>query len=251
MKTASPKKPESVRPIKIAIINFSGNVGKSTIAKELLASRFDAQGFSIETSNASTAHDATFFKRFDTNNYKAFQQELIVLKSAIVDIGASNAQEFTRLLEHFEDAHDEFDYFIVPTVSEKKQQTDTVNTIEVLSSIGVPAEKILLVYNRVKFGQETDIEQEFSMVNGYYKLDKVFTINPAAVIFDNEIYDMLRVLKMSVSQIIEDTTDYHEIIHDESSSEADKKKAINMIIAKRLAKSAQRNLDSVYKALLG
>ena len=115
----------------------------------------------------------------------------------------------------------------------------------------MPAEKILLVYNRVKFGQETDIEQEFSMVNGYYKLDKVFTINPAAVIFDNEIYDMLRVLKMSVSQIVEDTTDYHEMIHAESSSETDKKKAINMIIAKRLAKSAQRNLDSVYKALLG
>ena len=39
--------------MKVAVINFSGNVGKSTIAKHLLASRMpNAMSYSVETINA-------------------------------------------------------------------------------------------------------------------------------------------------------------------------------------------------------
>lgn len=251
MKPAQQKKPDTAKALKVAIINFSGNVGKSTIAKELLAPRLAAPEFSVESSNASAAHNATASKRFDASNYEDLQGELMGLDSAIVDIGASNALEFIKLMGSFKASHEEFDVFLVPVVSEKKQQTDTINTIESLANMGVSPERILLVYNMVELGKEREIDRSFALVNGYYDAEKKFTINTQAVIYRNDIYDRLRTLKMSLTQIINDTTDYRKIISNESSTESEKKKAINMVLGKRLAGSAQDNLDAVYAALFG
>lgn len=44
-------------------------------------------------------------------------------------------------MSQFDGSHEEFDYFVVPAVSEKKQQIDTVNTIETLAALGVPRRK--------------------------------------------------------------------------------------------------------------
>ena len=46
--------------MKIAVINFSGNVGKSTIARNLLAPRIpDAEVFAVETINSDGTEDET------------------------------------------------------------------------------------------------------------------------------------------------------------------------------------------------
>lgn len=248
---ATQKKTAPAKFKKVAIVNFSGNVGKSTIAKELLAPRMNAPEFTIESSNANAAHSATQARRYDASNYEDLQSDLIGLDSAIVDIGASNAQEFIRLMGIFKASHEEFDVFLIPVVSEKKQQTDTINTIEALASLGVPAERILLVYNRVEMGKEKEIDRNFSLINGYFEIEKKFTILPEAVIFRNDIYDRLRVLKMSIMQITNDTTDYRKVINEGNVSEAEKKKAINMVLAKRLAGTALDNLDAVYNVLFG
>ena len=69
------------------------------------------------------------------------------LESAIIDVGASNVEEFLKLMQRYSSSHEEFDYFVIPVVKERKQQVDTMNTIRALAELGIPKNKIRLVFN--------------------------------------------------------------------------------------------------------
>ncbi|MGY2492756.1 StbB family protein [Cupriavidus sp. CP313] len=181
--------------MKVAIINFSGNVGKTTLAKQLLAPRMNAPEFAVETINAGASDNAADVERLKGKEFGSLQEELMELDSAIVDIGASNVEEFVKLMGQFEGSHEEFDYYVVPVVSEKKQQADTVNTIRTLASLGVPARKIRVVFNKVDVDDAGDLPRLFGPVFGYHDTHKGFTLRPDAVLFSNEIFERLRPLK--------------------------------------------------------
>ncbi|WP_080953892.1 StbB family protein [Xanthomonas citri] len=172
----------------------------------------------------------------------------MTLDSAIVDVGASNVEEFIKQMGQFDGSHEEFDYFVVPAVSEKKQQIDTVNTIETLAGLGVPAKKIRVVFNKVELEDTNDVPRLFGTLFGLHAETKWFTLRPEAVVFKNEIFDRLRSLKKTVSEIVADETDYRAMLREAKDEDA-KAHAVSMISAQRLAKSANKNLDDVYKAL--
>ncbi|MEB0013921.1 StbB family protein [Glaciimonas sp. Gout2] len=232
---------------KIAIINFSGNVGKSTLAKQLFAPRMQAQEFAVETINAG-AGETTASERLKGKDFGHLQEEMMRTDAAIVDIGASNVDEFVKLMGQFDGSHEEFDYFIVPVVSDKKQQTDTINTIKTLAGLGVPSKKIRVVFNKVAIDDADDVASHFSMVWGFHAAEKKFTLRTDAVVFTNEIFDRLRILNTSVDALVADDTDYRTMLKDAKDDDA-KDYAISMISAKRLAKSAHKNLDDVFKVL--
>jgi hypothetical protein len=234
--------------MKVAIINFSGNVGKTTVAKQLLAPRMHAPEFAIETINAGASDDAGEVERLRGKEFGALQEELMQLDSAIVDIGASNVEEFVKLMSQFDGSHEEFDYYVVPVVSEKKQQADTVNTIKTLAEIGVSAQKIRVVFNKVDLDDAADLPYQFGPLFGYHDAQQRFVLRPDAVLFSNEIFDRLRVLKKTVAEVVADATDYRARLREAQDDDA-KAHAISMISAQRLAKSAHKNLDHVYAAL--
>lgn len=234
--------------MKVAIINFSGNVGKTTIAKQLLAPRMNAPEFAVETINAGASDYSTGVERIKGKEFGDLQEELMQLESAIVDIGASNVEEFIKLMNQFEGSHEEFDYYVVPAVSEKKQQADTVNTIKTLAGLGVPAKKIRVVFNKVDVDDSDDPSRQFGILCGFHEAEKRFRLLPDAVLFHNEIFERFRVLKKTVIEIVSDKTDYRAMLR-EADNEADKARAVSMISAQRLAKSAHKNLDDVYNAL--
>jgi hypothetical protein len=234
--------------MKIAIINFSGNVGKTTVAKQLLAPRMSAAEFAVETINGGAADDARDVARIRGKEFGSLQEELMQMDSAIVDIGASNVEEFIKLMSQFDGSHEEFDYYVVPVVSERKQQADTVNTIKTLAALGVPAKKIRVVFNKVDIDDANDLTRQFGMLCGFHEAEKRFTLRPGAVLFNNEIFDRLRVLKTTVAEVVADQTDYRLKLR-EAKDDAAKLQAVGMISAKRLAKSAQKNLDDVYATL--
>jgi len=232
--------------MKVAVINFSGNPGKTTLVDNLLAPRMSAPKFEIETINAgSTETDA---ERLKGKDYGGLQEELMTLESAIVDVGASNVEEFIKQMGQFDGSHEEFDYFIVPAVSEKKQQADTVSTIETLAGLGVPAKKIRVVFNKVELEDANDVPRLFGTVFGLHAATRCFTLRPDAVVFRNEIFERLRPLKKTVSEIVADPTDYRAMLREAKDEEA-KAHAVSMISAQRLAKSAHKNLDEVYGVL--
>lgn len=233
--------------MKVAVINFSGNPGKTTLVDNLLGPRMNAPKFEIETINAGSATD-TDAERLKGKDYGGLQEDLMTLDSAIVDVGASNVEEFIKQMGQFDGSHEEFDYFVVPAVSEKKQQADTVNTIKTLAGLGVPAKKIRVVFNKVELEDADDVPRLFGTVFGLHAETKCFTLRPEAVVFKNEIFDRLRTLKKTVSEIVADETDYRAMLREAKDEDA-KAHAVSMISAQRLAKSANKNLDDVYKAL--
>ncbi|AKM33521.1 plasmid stabilization protein (plasmid) [Pandoraea faecigallinarum] len=232
--------------MKVAVLNFSGNPGKTTLVDHLLAPRMNAPRFEIETLNASSADTGAL--RLKGRDYGGLQEGLMTLDSAIVDVGASNVEEFIKQMGQFERSHDEFDYFVVPAVSEKKQQTDTVNTIETLAGLGVSAQKIRVVFNKVELEDASDVPRLFRTIFGLHDGTQSFTLRADAVVFKNEIFERLRGLNKSVADVIADDTDYRAMLR-EAGDEATRSRAVSMISAQRLAKSAHKNLENVYRAL--
>ena len=233
--------------MKVAVINFSGNPGKTTLVDHLLAPRMHAPKFRIETINAGSLPDADE-ERLKGKDYGGLQEELMTLDAAIVDVGASNVEEFIKQMGQFDGSHEEFDYFIVPTVSEKKQQIDTVNTIETLAGLGVPTKKIRVVFNKVELEDANDVPRLFGPLFGLHAETKCFTLQPEAVVFRNEIFERLHALNKTVSEIVADPTDYRALLREAKDEDA-KAHAVSMISAQRLAKSAHKNLDEVYQVL--
>lgn len=235
---------------KIAVVNFSGNTGKTTIADQLLTPRMNAPRFAIETINAGASDTLAEIERLKGRQFGELQEWLMTESTAVVDVGASNVEDFFKFMAQFSGSHEEFDYFLVPTVSEKKQQADTINTIKTLAALGVPAKRILVIFNKVPIDDADDLRQTFSALFGFHELERKFTLKPEAVIYANEMFERLRSLKKNISEVVQDTTPYRSQLKD-AKTEQDREHAIRMVSVQRLAKSAWKNLDDVYAVLFG
>ena len=112
--------------MKVAVINFSGNVGKTTVARHLLAPRIDgAEVVAIESINADDGQAPAL----RGSQFAELQEYLQTVDNVIVDIGASNVEELLGLMRKYHGSHEDFDYFVIPTVPALKQQQDTTATL--------------------------------------------------------------------------------------------------------------------------
>lgn len=233
--------------MKVAVINFSGNVGKTTVAAHLLKPRMgDAPIFSIESLNVDASADGLEVEKMRGKKFGDLQEQLMMLDSAIVDVGASNVEEFLKMMQQYAGSHEEFDYFVVPVVKEKKQQGDTVNTIRALSKIGIPKGKIRLVFNMVEVDES--IEDEFAALFGLAISEKSFIVRPESVIYSNEVFERMKAVGKSLGEITADETDYRAKLR-QAADDAERELCVKMVALKRLAVTANQNLDSVFKTL--
>ena len=133
--------------MKVAVINFSGNVGKTTIARHLLAPRIaGAEVIAIESINADDGQASAL----RGSQFGELQEYLQTVDNVVVDIGASNVEDLLALMRKYRGSHEDFDYFVVPTVPALKQQQDTIATLAELARIGIPASKLRVVFNQVE-----------------------------------------------------------------------------------------------------
>jgi hypothetical protein len=229
--------------MKTAVINFSGNVGKTTIARHLLAPRMKgAEIISIESSNADEQEaDALRGKDF-----AHLQQYMLASDDLIVDIGASNVEDLLKLMAKFKGSHEDFDYYLVPCVPDIKQQKDTANTVSQLATMGVPASKIKIILNRVDDSE--DPGNQFASLMEFVAVKKVATIELKAHLTNNEIYQRLKQDGRSITALSADNTDYKKLIAAES--EHSKKMVLaDKLAVKRLADGVLPELDACYAAL--
>ena len=109
--------------MKVAVLNFSGNVGKTTISGQLLKPRMgDAPIYSIESINAGADSDGLKVEKMKGKKFGTLIDELMLIDSAVVDVGASNVEDFLKLMQQHSGSHEDFDYFVIPLVKEKKVQ---------------------------------------------------------------------------------------------------------------------------------
>lgn len=233
--------------MKVAVLNFSGNVGKTTVAGHLLKPRMDnAPIYSIESINAGADADGVDVEKMKGKKFGDLVDEIMPLHSAIIDVGASNVEDFMKLMQQYDGSHEEFDYFLVPVIKEKKVQADTVNTIRSLQKLGVDKKKIRMVFNKVDVDES--VNDEFAALFGLAESEKSFVIRDQAVIYSNEVFERLKAVGKSLAEITADPTDYRAQLR-EAKDDEEKENCIRMVALKRLAVTANKNLDDVFKVV--
>ncbi|MGF6766174.1 MinD-like ATPase involved in chromosome partitioning or flagellar assembly [Paraburkholderia sp. GAS33] len=231
-----------------AVVNFSGNVGKTTTVRHLLAPRMpDAEVVAIESINADETAGASA-ETMRGQQFGELQERLLAGQRLIVDVGASNVEDFMTLMSEFEGSHEDFDRFIVPTVPAGKQQRDTVATISELQAYGVPANRILVIFNMVDRVEHSDLERVFEPIFSHHKSHRSFTLLRDAVIHRSEIYSRAAAFGMSIDAILADTTDYKAEIA-KTADVQEKARLAKLVSMRRLAGSVSAELDAVFKTI--
>lgn len=229
--------------MKVAVINFSGNVGKSTVARHLLAPRMgNAPVIAVESINSDGSQDEAIRGK----QFGELMEAMSLMKDSVVDVGASNVEDFINRMKQYRGSHEDFDHYVIPTVSKAKQQRDTISTIDALSEIGVPAKKIRLVFNMVELDESP--ERIFPGLIEYHASAKNFTLRPDAVIHVNDIYGKLKGTEQSIPDILSDSTDLKELLKVATTPE-EKLRLSRLIGVKRLASGVTEELDAVFKTL--
>ena len=229
--------------MKVAVINFSGNVGKTTVARHLLAPRIaGAALIAVESINADDGQ-ATAIRG---SQFGELQEYLQTVESAVVDIGASNIEELLALMRKYRGSHEDFDYFVIPTVPALKQQQDTIATLAELAALGVPASKIRLVFNQVD--DDADVQKTFDTVLDFVREHPVAEARPECRLGANEIYERVKGSNTDLATLATDQTDYKALIARAQTS-ADKFALAQKLATRRLASGVVPELDECFAAL--
>ena len=233
--------------MKIAVINFSGNVGKTTIARHLLLPRIKgAKLVAIESINADESQGQALRGR----QFGELQEYLQTVDNVVVDIGASNVEDLLALMRKYRGSHEDFDYFVVPSVATIKQQQDTIATLIELSRIGVPAARIRIVFNMIDHGLEVD--ESFELLLRFLKENPVAHVSTRCCLGGNEIYGRIRYsapgTSSQLAELVLDQTDYKAMIV--AAKDVGEKLALAQGLAtRRLACGVVPELDACFAAL--
>ena len=229
--------------MKLAVINYSGNVGKTTVARHLLAPRIpDCQVVAVESINADDGQSVTIRGR----QFAQLQEFLQSVDNVVVDIGASNVEELLKLMRRYQDSQQDFDGFIVPTVPARKQQQDTAATLAELARIGVAPERLRVVFNQVD--DDIPLERTFETLLAYCSTTGVARPNLAAFLSFNEVYALIRGSSQSLAELAGDRTDYKALIV-KAGPQADKLALAHRLAVQRLARGVVPELDACFAAL--
>lgn len=235
--------------MKILVSNKIGNVGKTTIAAHLLSPRMEgAKFFAVETINNTAEDFGVKAEKIRGDEFRKLFKQLIVLDDAIIDVGHSNIESFLNSLIQFDESHLEFDLFLVPLIQGTKEEAHTIEYIELLSdTLGIPAEKIIVVFNKVKH----DVEDEFKSIFNFAKRTHKCIANPDIALFENEVFSLAALEELTLTAILNDTNDYKAMVR-ALGKDGDKKLATqytNMHAAKALSRAVTRNHDHVFSVI--
>ena len=233
--------------MKIAVINFSGNVGKSTVARHLLLPRIaGAELIAVESINS----DESQGQALRGKQFGELQEYLQTIESAVVDIGASNVEDLLSLMRKFQGSHEDFDFFVVPTVPARKQQQDTIATLAELSRLGVAPPRVKLVFNMVEDG--TEIAQAFDLLLAFIDQSPVAQVDTRCRLSTNDIYGRLKAMQsgpaMALALLARDDTDYKAQIT-RTSNIVEKLALAQALATRRLARGVVPELDACFAAL--
>ncbi|WP_321899475.1 StbB family protein [Paraburkholderia heleia] len=234
--------------MKIAVVNHSGNVGKTTVTHHVLAPRLEgAAVITVESINS----DGTDTAALRGSQFDEVQDRLMSVTHAVVDVGASNVEDFITLMNRYDGSHEDYDRFIVPTVAGAKQQVDTISTLQTLQDIGVPREKIRVVFNMVDPKQ--DLTSAFSRLFEAVGRNGWCALNTKAVIYENPIFEKVKGIGKTIADIRNDPADYLAMNAEaiESGIPEEQRAHIRRMVAlKRLAGRVTLELDVVFAELV-
>ncbi|CNK26161.1 Uncharacterised protein [Yersinia aldovae] len=228
--------------LKIAVVNNSGNVGKTTICESLLKPRLDgAEIIKVESINS----DGTDDEKFTAAQFVEIFKRIDGADCAIVDVGSSNIEQFMNQLTAYKGSQEDFDYFIIPVVPKYKQQVDTITTIENLLDLNVEADRIRLVFNMVE--NDINFEKQFSEILES-KTYKSLKLKKTPIVPSSEVFAHLSNAGKSFKEVTEDTSDYRALLRQTESKE-EREKLSEARSIKRIVNGMNESLDVAFKDL--
>lgn len=233
--------------MRIAIVNLGGNQGKTTLAVNLFAPRMpDAKILAVETINAAAGDLGIDVEKLRGEQFSRIYAELAAADDLILDVGASNIEDFLLGLEKFEDGHDEVDLFVIPATPAKKERAEAVKTAVMLSDLGVEASRIAFVFNRTD-----DVETDFGDVLNFVKKSGQAIANPECYIPESDLFTLMADKKINIVQALADETDWKAQLKAAKKAEDNKafQKALDMVAIQKMAKAMDRQLQHVFELL--
>lgn len=242
----------------IAVLSFTGKVGKSVISDNLLVPRMkNVRRFRMETINES---GEDFVEKDEMKipiivlkgrEIPKLQNHLTTTKSAVIDVGASNVEAFMLGLNQEYDSHYGFDYFIVPIEAnylKHNEMIEAIKTIEALHAMGVEPERIKVIFN--KLANDSSVEDEAAPIFKFHSATKKFTLNPKAVIHETPAFKAFSEAKRTFVSLVNDGTNYRQQQAELPLEDFEKRLYLTKIMrAQGSAKILNREFDSAFNAL--
>ena len=251
--------------MRIAFWNMNGNVGKSTLVNMMMKPRLpkNAEVIYVESDNTVPGKIAGCKELNATKEDWAELVNHLITNifdhDIVVDIGSTDSKKVKALFVDFEGSLDEFDMIIVPHSPEAKEE-DTAITLRFLHGLGVPANKITLMFSMVP--SDTKLAKTFSAL--FADLEKepvdnkprICNIAIDAVISDNALFKRIKGSEHTIESLLADETNWNDEIQ-KLREIKDKQKAQELMtyfawmkITTMLAKKMNADFDSVFKILM-
>lgn len=238
--------------MKIAAINMSGGVGKTTVATYLILPRMKpgTRFFAVESINRSADElGIENVEKFKGRAFGDLYEELMIEDDAVIDVGASNIETFFDTAKRYNGGAQEIDCYVIPTPPDSKYITESIATADKLMELGVSAKSIRFIPNRVPSEQVEDLENLYGALFDYAEEHKTpRMIDSRYVIEADTLFEDLAEYHISFETVLADKSDYRALARTEKDPEKRRSlTGMRRIIAQ--AKPIQEQLDKVFRAL--
>ncbi len=194
--------------MKVVVLNNTGNVGKSFIAREVVYANmteprkiFDFESYNMPNS----VFKAVSSELHSRKSFKDMLMNAAFAGNAVIDVGSSNIVEFLEEMRKYSRELLSYDHFIVPTVLDDKQDSDTVKVLQILAAFKLQ-DKTRIVFNRFQSGlQEIDrckVKKEGEALG--------FKVNTKLVVSESSTVNEITEARVILDEIIGDKTDFRE-----------------------------------------
>lgn len=233
--------------MKVAVLNYTGSVGKTIVASHLLAPRMNgAQIFAVESTNETGADLGLNVDQLRGEHFGRLFRELLTRDDAIVDVGASNIEDFLTHMMRYESAHEEMSYFVLPVINTGKAQRETIKTVAALAELGVDSERVRILFNRV----DSSVQDEFPSILAYAAKTGEVQANPQATIYENEVFELLADQRTTIADVLADQTDYRALLREAKPDDHVRISQLsNRHALRALAKPVDRQMNAAFSAL--
>jgi len=229
--------------MKICVLNSSGNVGKSTVVREVLYPRLtDCFDVEIESYNSANSKQKSMRTvKFEGNSdFEKLYEFMLSDDNIIFDVGASEIANFFENIQEYSGAIDIFDLFVIPSIADAKMMEDTAKTILFLRSQEIEDEKIKVVFNQVN----KSVESEFAAL-----LNFDFSFDTEIFIKKSNFFKDLSLLKKTFIEVYNPNKRYYKDLMKETSDPLAKKKYLKQDLLNMGAEKKIKELDFVFTKL--
>lgn len=232
----------------IAIASFSGNVGKTTLAKNLFMPQLPAGARRIQVEDINTA-DGKADSEITSESFRLLAQEINAAgpdDHLVIDIGSSNSKHMFQQISEMRRVREKIDFWVIPVVPGAKQMLDSFNVVKEFIAMGIKPEKIILIFNNVKNAKT--VQSEFSDLlelrkGGVHVIDEPVLVS--------EVYDNLKGDDRSVFAIEEENPDFDALQEAARAKGPDGREELleiaERMVVQDLAEFAAANLRRVFR----